>query len=881
MSSPKKWTTRFDKNTGIYETIYKNGLKLLTMERSHLPIVTIMLWYRVGSIHCLPGQTGIAHLIEHLMFKGTSNLQKGEIDLITQKLGGTNNAFTSGDYTCYYFCLPSESWKKALYIEADRMLNCKWTPEEFQSEKNVILNELGATKDSPFEVLARQTEEITYQRHPYRYPILGWEKDLREMSLEEVYDYYKKYYRPNNAVLVIIGDIENQEVVKETFEVLGKIKSGVSCPSVKVLEDRPLGQKRLQIIDNVNISRFTLLFHTCVTGSFDDYVLDLIDIILSSGRSSRFFRKLVLEKNTMQSIQALNDTRKYPGLFWIYGELTPGISKEVAEEEICQQLKKLQKLPVGQYELERAKNIFRAGFVFEQETNYDLAYRIGEYEMLCGYKLIGDVPKIIQKINAHDIQKVAKKYLNIEKATFAWSIPKKNISMRKIASSNAKKIDLRGIQIPKHQANFSFPRKKKIRPLIDDHGKLNIYRKRLKNGMTFLGLQNSRLPAVSMGVYCYPIIEKEDRQGGTYLLGRLLAEGTQKKNGQKIARIVEFLGASLNTTSSGFMARVFKDDVEVIMDLVSDIIQNPAIPYSALQREKKKVITQLMAQQDSAHYQALLSFRKLIYGNHPYSRPVQGNFDTVPRISVSDLLDCHQKRFQPKRSIFVMVGDISPRKAYELVEKYFGNWKNYEDIDLQYPGIQSVTAPQKKFIQMDKEQMTIYWGHLGIKRANPDYYKLVVLDHILGEGTGFTDRLSKRIRDELGLCYSIECSVTSNAGIQPGTLSAFLTTKPNTAQQALEVLVEEIDKVKKNGVTAQELEDAKSYLCKSLVFALEENDSLVSSISKIQVFQLGFDYIGRFHKIINSITLQDIQEAARKYLHPEIATTVIVGKESF
>lgn len=865
--------------SGVYETVFDNGLKLLTMERPRLPIVTVMIWYRIGSSHSTPGKTGIAHLIEHLMFKGTSRMKRGEIDVVTQESGGTNNAFTGADYTCYFFNFPANSWETALEIEADRMVNCRWDPAEFANEKNVVLSELASSQDSPLELLTQEAETLCYQRHPYRYPILGWREELERLTLEEVSAFYRSYYAPNNATVVIVGDVEGKKAIAKTRKMFGGIPSGPAIPEVDISEPKPLGQKRLVSLQDVKVPRFAFLFPACAGGTFDDCVLDLIDIVLSCGRSSRFVSRLVLEEALVQSIGSYNNARKHQGIFWIHGELLPKTDMETLERAVSQELTKLSRWPLGKYELAKAKNIYLASSIFEEESNYDMANKIGRLEMICGQRRLTEIPEIVRGIQSKDIQRVSAQYLDMQVGTLVWSLPKNGSYPAKRARRHARekksgrKSPLRG---KGGRRDLSWNYGKQSTSIIHE-GRLAVEEFVLNNGLILLVLKNSTSPCASVELYAKRIFDPAGKEGTGYLVGQLLQEGTARHGARQFADIIDFLGADFNPNSGGVSVKLLQRDLDLTLDLIAEIVTCPLFEKKALQREQQKLMARLLSREDNPHYRGNLALHSLVYGDHPYGRPFAGTPASVPRITRKDLLRYFKSRFLPNRSVLVVAGDVDPAQVYRRAQKVFRHWKPRPQAPEVLPEVAPPAGPVTKYIPMDKQQVVVYWGHLGITRADPDYYKLRILDQILGEGVGFTDRLSQKLRDDLGLCYTIEASTTTHAGELPGLVVAFFSTSPNHYRQALSTLAEEIRKLQEEPVPEQELSRVKKYMADSVFFNLEENDALVALLLKIHNFQLGFDYIRKFLAAVDEITPEDIRQAAQKHLRPDLAATVVLG----
>ncbi|NUM33359.1 MAG: insulinase family protein [Candidatus Brocadiae bacterium] len=872
----QSWTTTQDTRTGIHKTKFSNGLELFVLEKTHLPIATVMITYRFGGAHCAPGTTGVAHLLEHLMFKGTKRFAKGEIDSLTQKLGGTNNAFTGNDYTSYFFNFTKDHWEKALEIESDRMVNCVWDKKEFLAEKKVVLEELASSQDSPYEYLSQEAEMAFYKFHPYRYPILGWKEDLEKLTIEDIDHYYKTYYVPNNAILVIVGDVENQDVVEKVNHYFGSIPSQ-KIPKPFFRKEMPFkNKKRLDLYSDTEVGRFAFLFPTCSCGSDDEYALELIDILLSTGKTSRLYNRLVLQDRLLQKISTQSNVHLEGGVFWISGELVPDVPPLQIEKIVQEELESLRKNKITEYELLKSKNICLSGTIFHQETAYNLADWISQNAIEKYSFCASEFMEKIQQITPKDIQEIAQKYLDIEKSLLAWSIPKKN-----------KKLFFKPLKKEKVETEQKIPSLYKDRKVSFQYGTgvkkndgiLDVKTYHLENGIEVMALENHTIPIACMKLYFLDAmgIDPLNKEGMGYLFSSLLTEGTKTLNAQEISHTMEFLGANLSGACNGITAKFISQDFEMMFGLMADIVQNPVFPHASLEREKKKLYAKLVSLKDDPHAKGMIAFRKNIYKNHPYGKPAIGTHKSVANIQVEDLQEYHQKYFIPKRCILSVVGDIDAEEAYSLAQKYLGSWDKKPGNPFVFNEVALPKKPYSKYISMNKEQLIVYMGHIGIRRSNPDYYKLLLLEQILGQGQGFTDRLSKKIREEFGLCYSVECSLTSHIEKEPGFMLSYLATTPKNYPLAMKILKEEIALLQEKGVSDEELESARSYLKGRVVFSLEESEALAYYLLYSHLFGLGFDYVNRFPKILDTITKEDVQAVAKKYLHPEVATTIVVG----
>lgn len=402
-----------------------NGFRALLMERRSLPVVASMVWYQVGSRDERSGETGLSHFLEHMMFKGTDCYAKGEIDLLTSKMGGSNNAFTDSDVTAYHFALASDRWETALEIEANRMRNCSLDEAEFEAEKNVVLEELAMGEDDPWRSLLQAAETLTYQVHPYHHPVIGWREDLERLDVATMRDYYRRHYGPNRAFLVAVGDFDARRTARRVQELFGPIPATAATRERPLQEPEPRGERRATIFFPGGISRMALTAKTCRMGERDDFVLDVIAFVLASGKSSRLHRRLVLEEQLATTVSVYNDVKQDPGLLWVTMELQEGADRRAAERVLEEELDRLMTRNVTAAELRRARTQLRASYMFEEETVLDVAMRIGRFEAMTrkGWRLLDDVLETYESITPKEIKEVAARYLHPRRRNVVWSLP--------------------------------------------------------------------------------------------------------------------------------------------------------------------------------------------------------------------------------------------------------------------------------------------------------------------------------------------------------------------------------------------------------------------------------------------------------------------------
>lgn len=402
----------------------ENGFKALLVERGPLPVVASVLWYRVGARDEHTGETGVSHFLEHMMFKGTDRFPKGQIDLQTSKMGGSNNAFTDNDSTAYYFAMAADRWETALEIEASRMRDCLLDPQEFASEKNVVLEELAMGEDDPWRPLYQATETLLFQVHPYHHPVIGYRQDLERLSALQMRDYYTRHYGPNRAFLVVCGAIDKARTAARIRDLFGGLPR-VAERAEPLKEPVAQGERRAQLRTPHSVTRLCIGFPTCRMGERDDYALDVIAHDLGNSKNSRLYRRLVLKEELVTEVSVLNETRQDPGSLFVLCELRDGRNAGKVEKAIREEIANVIAEGVAKKDLQRIRAQIRASFLFQDESVLDMAMKLARFEAGTpdGFRTLATVLPTYDSLTQKELREVAARYLDFHRAAIVWAIP--------------------------------------------------------------------------------------------------------------------------------------------------------------------------------------------------------------------------------------------------------------------------------------------------------------------------------------------------------------------------------------------------------------------------------------------------------------------------
>ncbi|MFY9341278.1 MAG: pitrilysin family protein [Planctomycetota bacterium] len=401
-----------------------NGFKALLVEKGPLPVVASVLWYRVGSRDEHTGQTGVSHFLEHMMFKGTKHYAKGQIDLTTAKMGGSNNAFTDNDGTAYYFTLAADRWEQALEIEASRMRDCLLDPHEFASEKNVVLEELAMGEDDPWRPLYQAAESLLFQVHPYHHPVIGYRQDLERLPVQGMRDYYARHYGPNRAFLVVVGAIDKKQAAQRIRDLFGPLPRAAEREE-PLAEPPPAGERRAVVRTPHSVTRLCIGFPTCRMGERDDYALDLLAHDLGNSKNSRLYRRLVRDEELVTDVNVVNETRQHPGALLVLCELRDGVAPATVEQAVREEVRALIDEGVAKKDLVRIQAQIRASFLFQDEAVLDSAMKLARFEAGTpdGYRTLATVLPTYESITGKELRAVAAKYFDFDRAAVIWAIP--------------------------------------------------------------------------------------------------------------------------------------------------------------------------------------------------------------------------------------------------------------------------------------------------------------------------------------------------------------------------------------------------------------------------------------------------------------------------
>ncbi|MEZ5305999.1 MAG: pitrilysin family protein [Pyrinomonadaceae bacterium] len=862
----------------------KNGLRVILHEDKSTPIVAVNIWYHVGSKNEVPGRTGFAHLFEHMMFQGSKNYND-DYFLPLQEAGANINGSTNSDRTNYYEVLPSNFLELALFMEADRMggLLEAMTLDKLNNQRDVVKNERRQNYDNrPYGTAFEKIASLIYPKdHPYNWTTIGSLEDLSNASLDDVKQFFRTYYVPNNASLVIAGDFNEKQAREWVEKYFGKIPSGddITRPN----PDAPAinGEIRKQYEDAVQLPRRYFVWHSPAAHHPDEAPLDILASILTSGRGSRLQGKLVYEKQSVQSIFASNGSREIGGTFQITATARPDQNLDDIEKDIFAEIEAIKNNPPSAEEITRAVNGYESRFVFGIQTVLGKANQMNDNAIFTGR------PDTFQEqldkykaVKPADVQRVAREYLNGNRLVMTF-VRGQNQGAPRGGRANAPTSDSEEQEkVEKPKADYS-----SILPKPGPDPKLKLpkpTKTKLKNGLDVWYVQQAELPITSLNLV-FENGSTENPKGMEGLADITASEmnsGTKTRDATQISNELQSIGAFMNVNSgwdsTQASMQTLSRHLDTALNIYSDIILNPIFPDKELETAKRRRLVALRQQRDDASQIASSVYSKLLYGdNHPYGRQESGDEKSIGAIKRDDIVKFYETYYKPNSATLIVVSDQSLKTIKPKLEKAFGAWASADVPTTQLkkpaqfdkPGIYLVDKP-------GAAQSQLRIGQVGVNRGNPDFVPILVMNQILGGQ--FSARVNMNLREDKGYTYGARTGFSTRKEAGPFTASAGVQTAV-TKESVIEFM-KELNGIRGSiPVTQSELDYAKQSLIRSFPRTIETSSQISGQLANLFVYGLPENYTDQYLMKISKVTLDDIKRVSNQYLDPNKMAIVVVG----
>lgn len=844
-----------------------NGLTVILEQNHASPVVAVNVWVKVGSACEVEGEFGLAHVHEHMLFKGTEKRGVGEIARVIESSGGDINAFTSFDETVYYVVIASRFAETALDVLSDAVTSSTFDPEELSKELEVVLEEIRRGEDSPSRVLSQKMFAEAYKHHTYKRPVIGTSESVKSFTREGILDFYKKWYSPDNMVVVVVGDFNESEIKEKINKTFGKINK-TPIPECDIpVEPRQNKINPFVISKDIKEGYFVIAFHGPAANSDDTPVLDVLSNILGGGESSRLYRNIKEEKGIVNSIYSYSFTPKDPGLFVIGGTLKPENSKEALTEALSE-LYKLKNEKVSNDELNKAKVNIESDTIYTKETMQGQAQKLGFYEVETGdYVFEKEYLEKVSNVTADDIVRVANKYFNNDNMTPGFLLPSENVSINvNEISQIAEKVSKMADSKPEQKSSDSVEQ---------------VFKTKLDNGITLLVKENHAVPifaarAVFLGGVRF---ENEKNNGISNLLSDMFTRGTTKRTAEDIAVEVESLAAEIDgfsgKNSIGVAVESLSKNFDKTIDIFSDVIINPTFPEDEIDRAKREILASINRQGDNPIRTAVNTFLSTLYTKHPYRFDSLGKPEVVEKFTKQDLQKFYKKYINPENMVISVAGDVDTEKVVASLNKQFSGFKGNK---LSLPSLKAENRAksirESTVTQKDKAQAHILLGFLAPDLNDNDQYAFEILNTVLAGQGG---RLFTELRDMRSLAYSVTSFYTP--GLEPGYFGVYIGTAPQKENEAIDGMKEQLELLLAKGITDDELSRAQQYLVGNFEIGLQQNSSQAARIAFDEIYGQGYKEYQKYPERIMSVTKEDVLRVAKKYIDLKKYTITVLRPE--
>ena len=841
--------------TGVTTTTLDNGLTIIVREDHSAPVVSAQSWAMAGSIH--EGKwlgAGLSHVLEHMLFKGTTTRPGSRIDQEVQEAGGYMNAYTSFDRTVYHIDVPNTGARTAIDILCDIMQHATLPPDELAKEMDVIRREMDMNVDDPNRRASRRLFETAYTRSPYRLTVIGYPDIFNELKPDDIHNYYREKYSPNNVFYVVAGDIKSDEVIAQIRESYKNSKAKALPPIVLPEEPKQTAPREIVEEAPIEIGHAHFAWHIPELRHPDIPALDVLAVLLGHGRSSRLYQEIREKQGVAHHIDAWTYSPGNPGLLGI-SAVMDAEQFTATRDAVLAELEKIKTTPVTAAEIGKAVKQFVSATLASRKTMDGQAGDLGSSWLTANDLTFSErYLAAVKRVTPADVQRVAREYLTPENRTLYALLPEGTAPKTSHAAESATDGPIQKFELP--------------------------------NGLRLLVKENHRLPFVEFRMTFQGGVLAEDSRtnGVTQLMAKTLIKGTARRSAEDIAREIESVGGSIDTyagnQSFGANAEVLSSDFSTGLDLLADVVLNPAFPAEAFEREREVQIANLQARKDDLLKSASVAMRRTLFGNTGYGLDTLGTEESVNALTVADLKAHHQKFTVPNNCVLAIYGDVKANEVKTAVEKAFGSWKaapqSAAGILPASPGTAAVPAAKAQRIteHRDKKQAVIVVGFPGTTLHNPDRYALELIQESCSD---LGSRLFLRVREQLGLAYYV--GAQQFPGLAPGYFAFYVGTMPEKVELVEKELLREAELLRTEGLTEVELKRAKSKIIGQKKIARQDLGHLASTTALDELYGLGYKHLDTEDALYEAVTLEQAKAAANKYLKPDSVVISIIQPE--
>lgn len=868
----------------VVKKVLDNGLTVLVRPVHTIPKVCIQIWYNVGSKDERDGEKGIAHLIEHMLFKGTEKLSESDINLTIQKLSGRCNAFTASDYTGYLFDMPTHHWEKVLPVVADCMVNAAFKDEHLNSEMKAVIQELKMVKDQHLRSLAYDLMGLMFAGHPYHYPLIGYKKDLWNVRGADLKAFYQKHYAPNNATLVVAGDVDPERVFELAQKFFGKIKPNKAYKKENFHLNEDIVARSLSVYRDVKLPTVLRAFKTPGARKKMSHVLDIAALALGNGKGSRLHKKLVDDLQLATAVTVINWKMFDHGIFFVYFEPKKISDIDKIESIIFDEIKDIASKGLTERELLRATRKAQMAYYAKLENIGSQATSIGNSFLATGDEEYAftylDVPLAqIQK----DLKQLFTDYFRktVVHRGAVLPLPEQEKERWAKLQLDSDKVDNEIMSARVRETKVEEPRYTQS-VKIEEPGVFEFPKAKqftLSNGVKVLFHNNDNTPKInlllSLKVKSY--YDPDDKQGLCNFVADMLLEGTQNYSAAELADEIETRGMSFRIVPGAIAVSMHSQDFQKGLELLEEILDRAIFDKGEIEKVREQIYADIKQFWDTPLRFSNQIIDEHVYAGHPYSKNPLGTRETIKKITQKDLKTFYKKYFSPYGARLAVVGDLRGYDVPAILEKWLGVWKGPEVQDVQFPQLAQSTA-EKIDHYINRDQVVLCFAGLSVDRKHEDYEKLWLFDQIFGGGVlhAMGSRLVQ-LREQSGLFYTIGGALAQGASEQPGKVIVKTLVSLDRLQEAEDVIKKTIDE-SVNSITDEEFMQARLAITNSLVNNFESNAKIAGAFLFLDKYDLPADYFDNRAIELKKITVADMQEAVKKVLSSKKMLTVRVGR---
>jgi zinc protease len=866
-----------------------NGLEVILSEDRRLPMVAVNLWYHVGPANELPGRTGFAHLFEHMMFEGSRHVAGSSHFHFLEAAGASDiNGTTDFDRTNYFETLPANQLELALWLESDRMgyLPDKLDQANLSNQQDVVRNERRqSVENAPYGIVEEgMFHQLFPKEHPYFGDVIGSHQDVQSAKLEDVRNFFKLYYAPNNASLAIVGDFQPERAKELVEKYFGPLKRGEDVPRIKAQTPPITAERRTIIQDNVQLPRVYMAWLTSPIFKPGDAEADLSATILGGGKSSRLYKKLVYEKQIAQDVSVNQQSLILGSVFEVQVTAKSGVKPEDLEKAIDAELNAFQKNGPTVAELTRARNVIESRIIAGLETLGGfggVADRLNSYNHYLGTPdfLAADIGRY-ENATTESIQAFAQGQLSPKQRVVVYGVPGKQDLGPEVASSKPEQKDPSKNNGEPVNADVAW-RNEPPRPGPAGALHLPVPEKfKLSNGLTVLYSERPGLPLVAANLVLHAGsgVNPAERPGLASMTARMLQQGTTTRTALQIADRAADLGATLNSgagkDTTGISTRALSRNFPEALELLADVALHPSFPQSEVERVRSERLTAIVQEKDDPFTVALRVLAAALYGpHHTYGYPDSGTTESVKAIARDDIDNFWKRNYFPDDAALVVTGNIKLEALKPLVEKHFATWKPGRPAPAV---ISSPETTDAKLIFVDRPgapQTTLACFSMGLARSTPDYAPVEVMNTDLG-GL-FSSRINMNLREEHGYTYGAFSFFAYHRS--PGPFIAGGDIRTDATAPATTELLHELKRMRDTQLTPAELLLSKDSIARSLPGRFERGTDAVATFAELFTYGLPLDYYSTLPDSINAVTAGQAQAVAQKYILPEKLIVLALG----